>query len=84
MEGLAKKVRRREKKKEREREEKGFKKQFITSFSPRDQHRQQLVAQLRVGHRQPGLGVARLEHRVEEALVLVSWCFGFVEKGFFF
>jgi hypothetical protein len=37
--------------------------------SPCDQHRQELVAELRVGHRQAGLGVPRLKHGVEEALV---------------
>ena len=52
--------------------------------SPCDQHRQELVAELRVGHRQAGLGVPRLEHRVEEALRLVFfwfWFFLFAEKG---
>ena len=48
------------------------------NFSPCDQHRQELVAELPVGHRQAGLGVSRLEHRIEEALFLFCCHFDFV------
>ena len=59
------KTRRKKEREKRLKNEKGKKK-----LSPRDQHREELVAELRVGHRQAGLGVPRLEHRVEEALVV--------------
>lgn len=41
------------------------------TFSPGNQHRQELVPELCVGHRLPSLRVSRLEHRVEEALSLL-------------
>jgi hypothetical protein len=57
-----KRERERERKRERERER---------DSSPCNQHREELVPELPVGHRLPGLCVPSLEHRVEEALLFL-------------